>query len=228
MPVLQKIGLAKVSTLACEVKDLLSLGVVVQTHTQQGSWISPIFTTANADGSQRLILNLKKLNDNIRQVHFKMEGLKDVIHVIQPQVWMASVDLRRAYYSVPIHKASQKYLAFLWEGRYYEYSCLPNGYAEAPMVFTKLLKPVFACLRSQGLKSVIYIDDSYLQAGSYELGFANIEATVQLLLSLGFTINTEKSVLAPTQRLEFLGFILDSLCMTITLTEKRKQKITPL
>ena len=57
------------------------------------------------------------------------------------------------------------------------------------------------------------------------LCFANIEATVQLLLSLGFTINTEKSVLAPTQRLEFLGFILDCLCMTITLTEKRKQKI---
>ena len=68
------------------------------------------------------------------------------------------------------------------------------------------------------------MDDSYLQAGSYDLCFANIKATVQLLLSLGFTINTEKSVLAPTQHLEFLGFILDSISMTITLTEKRKQK----
>ena len=131
---------------------------------------------------------------------------------------------KRAYYSVPIHKTYQKYLTFLWKGRYYEYTCLPNGYAQAPMVFTKLLKPVFACLRSQGQKSVIYMDDSYLQAGSYDLCFANIKATVQLLLSLGFTINTEKSVLALTQCLEFLGFILDSISMTITLTEKRKQK----
>ena len=72
MPVHQKIGHAKVSTIACEVKDLLSLGVVVQTHAQQGSWISPIFTTEKADGSPRLILNLRKLNDNIRHVHFKM------------------------------------------------------------------------------------------------------------------------------------------------------------
>ena len=154
-----------------------------------------------------------------------MEGLKDVIHMIQPQVWMASVDLKRAYYSVPIHKTCQKYLTFLWKGRYYEYTCLPNGYAQAPMVFTKLLKPVFACLRSQGQNSVIYMDDSYLQAGSYDLCFANIKATVNLLLSLCFTINTEKSVLAPTQCLQFLGFLLDSISMTITLTEKRKQKI---
>ena len=225
MPILQKIGHAKVSAISGEVEELLSLGVVIQTHTHQGSGISPIFTTENADGSLRLILNLKKLNDHIRHVHFKMEGLKDVIHMIQPQAWMAFVDLKRAYYSVPIHKTCQKYLTFLWKGRSYEYTCLPNGYAQAPMVFTKLLKPVFACLRSQGHNSVIYMDESYLQAGSYDLCFANIHATVQLLLSLGFTINTEKSVLAPTQRLEFLGFLLDSISMTITLTEKQKENI---
>ena len=143
MPILQKIGHAKVSTISGEIKELLSLGVVVQTHTHQGSWISPIFTTENADESPRLILNLKKLNDHIRHVHFKMETLKDVIHMIQPQAWMASVDLKRAYYSVPIHKTYQKYLTFLWKGCYYEYTCLPNGYAQAPMVFTKMLKPVF-------------------------------------------------------------------------------------
>ena len=71
--------------------------------------------------------------------------------MIQPQVWTASIDLKHAYYSVPIHQTYQKYLAFLSEGRYYEYSCLANGYAQAPMVFTKLLKPVFAYLCSQGL-----------------------------------------------------------------------------
>ena len=118
MPILQKIGHAKVSAISGEVEKLLSLGVVVQTHTHQGSWISPIFTTENADGSLRLILNLKKLNDHIRHVHFKMEGLKDVIHMIQLQAWMASVDLKRAYYSVPIHKTCQKYLTFLWKGHY--------------------------------------------------------------------------------------------------------------
>ena len=39
-----------------------------------------------------------------------------------------------------------------------------------------------------------------------------------LLQDLGFNINQNKFVLIPTKQLEFLGFLLDSLLMTITLT----------
>ena len=38
-----------------------------------------------------------------------------------------------------------------------------NGYAQAPLLFTKLLKQPFGFLRKHGYASVIYIDDSYLQ-----------------------------------------------------------------
>ena len=44
----------------------------------------------------------------------------------------------------------------------------------------------------------------------------NIAATVSFLQALGFNINRRKSVLTPTQSLEFLGFILNSVNMTIT------------
>lgn len=93
------------------------------------------------------------------------------------------------------------------------------------MIFTKLLRPIFAHLREKGYQSVIYIDDSYLQGYSFEICKHNIEATVKLLLQLGFTINETKSVLVPTQELEFLGFKLNSINMTITLTDNRKHKI---
>ena len=35
----------------------------------------------------------------------------------------------------------------------------------------------------------------------------DINATVNLLQSLGFTIYPEKSILVPTQEIEFLGFV---------------------
>ena len=42
----------------------------------------------------------------------------------------------------------------------------------------------------------------------------HIRKTTELLTSLGFTIHIEKSVLEPTQRAVFLGFMIVSVAMT--------------
>ena len=48
---------------------------------------------------------------------------------------MASVVLKDAYYSVPIHEEYQKYLKFQWEDQLYTFTCLPNGLCVAPRKF---------------------------------------------------------------------------------------------
>ena len=55
-----------------------------------------------------MILNLKKLNKYTDFKHFKMESLQNVLHMVKSGVWMASVDLKDAYYSVLIHEEYQK------------------------------------------------------------------------------------------------------------------------
>ena len=81
-------------------------------------------------------------------------------------------------------------------------------------------------LRSKGYKSVVFVDDTYLQSENYSDCLDNIRDTVQLLISLGFTIHADKSVLIPTQKIIFLGFIINSKNMTIT--NEKKQKIKEL
>ena len=92
-------------------------------------------------------------------------------------------------------------------------------------VFTNVLTPPFKYLRSKGLLSVKYTDDSLLLGETFEICFKNIRAKVALLWELGFTIHPEKLVLVPTQQIIFLGFVIDSVKMTVTLTEERKQSI---
>ena len=41
-----------------------------------------------------------------------MELLQNVLHMVKPESWKASVDLQDAYYSVPFHEEYQKYLNF--------------------------------------------------------------------------------------------------------------------
>ena len=53
-------------------------------------------------GGCRLILNLKELNAFLPYYHFKMETLETAITLVTPGSVMASVNLRDAYYSIPI------------------------------------------------------------------------------------------------------------------------------
>ena len=53
----------------------------------------------------------------------------------------------------------------------------------------------------------------------------NVQETVRLLGDLGFPIHNEKSVLIPSQVLTLLGFVLNSVTMTVQLTDSRKQKL---
>ena len=194
---------------------------------EEGDFMSSIFTREKRDGSYRMILNLKQLNKHIEYEHFKMESLQSVLNIIRPNCWMASVDLKDAFYTVPIHPDHQKPLKFKWQEHCYAFRGMPNGYSEAMRVFTKLLKPPFSILRSHGYLSVVFVDDSYLQGHTFSTCEDNVNATVDLLQSLGFTIHPGKSVLVPTQKIEFLGFVLNSVERKIKLTDCKAGKIIP-
>ena len=152
-----------------------------------------------------------------------MESLQNVLHMVKSGVWMASVDLKDAYYSVPIHEEYQKYLKFLWEYPL-KFIAMPNGYGPAMRAFTKLMKPPFLFLRSEGYLSVIYVDDCYLQGDSFTKCAENVIRTIEILESLGFYIKIDKSEIIPKQQITFLGVIIDSLHMAITLNKEKKQR----
>jgi hypothetical protein len=218
----------EVSVIETEISNLLQKSVIVKTHHEPGEYVSPIFVRPKKDGTTRMILNLKSLNQSVVYLHFKMDTLKDAIRLMKPNCYMASIDLKDAYYSVPINKSHQKYLKFMWNNVLYAFTCFPNGLAFCPRKFTKLLKPVYSTLRQLGHVSSPYIDDSFLEGDDYQSCLENLVDTIKLLHSLGLIIHPKKSVLIPTQRLIFLGFILDSILMRIYLTPDKCQKLVKL
>ena len=207
-----------------ELHKLLDKGVIKASCHEPGEYISTIFLRPKNDGSYRVILNLKQFNTFVEYHHFKMDTLDAVLKMIKPGCFMASVDLRDAYYTVPVWAEHQKLLKFMFNGTLYQYTCLPNGLSSAPRIFTKLLKPVYARLHEQGYPNLGYIDDSYLQGDNPVDCTKNVKATVSLFSELGFYLHEEKSVLQPTQQLIFLGFQLDSCKMTVSPTPKKVTK----
>ena len=111
--------------LAKEIKSLVSKNVLRACNHTPGEFISPIFTVSKKDGGVRLILNLKKFNSFVENYHFKMDNINTILELITPNCWMAVIDLKDAYYSVPIHPKFRKYLRFIYGGQLYEYTVFP-------------------------------------------------------------------------------------------------------
>ena len=96
-----------------------------------------------------------------------MENLKSAITVMSPNCYMASLDLKDAYYSVSIDTNHRIYLRFIWKNQLFQFTCLPNGLSSTPRIFTKLMKPAYSTLRSKGFENAGYIDDTYLKGSTF-------------------------------------------------------------
>ena len=177
------------------------------------------------DGTMRPVF------DFIKQLYRKQtfsDG-KFVIHqnATHPGDWMTKLDLRDAYFTVAIDPQSQKFLRFIWEDKIYQFKALPFGLNIALLVFTQLLKPVAAYLRKQGVSLILYLDDMLIIGSSVQETKRFTQMARNILMSLGFTVHTEKSISVPTKVINFLGFTIDSNTMLISLpTEKTKKTVT--
>ena len=139
--------------------------------------------------------------------------------------YMINIDLTDAYLTVPIHPNSQQFLRFLWQGQSYQFVTMPFGLNVAPRVFTKLMKPVIAWLRGQGVRMIIFLDDILVLAPTIDTLNQHARMTINLLESLGFLINYKKSTLVPTQRILFLGMLIDSSTMEFVLPTDKSENI---
>ena len=94
------------------LEEMLHKQIIGETTHETTELVSPIFMVNKPDGGTRLILNLKELNEFVKYEHFKMEGIKTIINIITRNCFMATIDLKDAYYSVAISRLFQKFLKF--------------------------------------------------------------------------------------------------------------------
>ena len=90
------------------------------------------------------------------------------------------------------------------------------------------MKPCCAHLRCQGHIVSGYIDDTYLQKQLFNDALNSLHACKSLFTSLGLLIHPEKSLDIPSQIATVLGFIINSLDMTISLTTEKKTSLLEL
>lgn len=90
-----------------------------------------------------------------------MEYTKTATKLISKGAFMAKIDLKDAYFAIPVDKDSRKCLGLIFEKKNYLLRCLPFGIWTAPWIFTMIMKPEF---RTWKIQSYIVIKNNSFDA----------------------------------------------------------------
>ena len=132
-----------------------------------------------------------------------------VTHVLHKGDWVVSVDLKDAYFHVPIHRKSRRLMRFAVEGsdrvRAFQFRALPFGLTSAPRVFTKVILPIEHLAHVHAVCLLQYLDDWIVRNTDKSLLQQQAKWLPGVLRRVGLVLNAQKSQLVPTQRLIHIG-----------------------
>ena len=208
-----------------EVESLLQKGAIELAPLPSLGYYNRLFVVMKASRSWRPVIDLSLLYLRVLKTPFKMETIQSTLLSVRRGDWMVSIDLKDAYLQVPIHPDSRKYLRFMAFNKVYQFKVLCFGLSMAPQVFTRVMAPVSAILHTLGIHLRRYLDDWLIQASSREQVLLSLRTVLHLCNSLGIVVNWEKSQLVPTQRICYLGVLLDSVSFRASPAQKRVDKL---
>ena len=163
------------------------------------------------------------VNNYIEIEKQKFQTLDDAVKLIKQGYYMAKIDLRHAYRSVPVHPSNYNALGLKWrftgetQFTYLVDTRLPFGGRSAPGIFHRLTQSVRRMMARRGFDMIIVYLDDFLVIGKTKAECqAAFDTLRDLLQSLGFELSPSKVIL-PCQRLVFLGIFIDAIKLTLSL-----------
>ena len=158
---------------------------------------------------------------------FHFQTIDDAVKLVDTEYYLAKIDLRHAYRSVPIHPSNYPATGLKWtfsgdnSPTYLYDTRLCFGGRRSPGIFHRLTQSVKRMMHRKGFQGVVvYLDDFLIVSPSQEeceLAFTTLR---ELLLDLGFQISPSK-VVPPCQQLTFLGIVFDTRAMELCLPQSK-------
>ncbi|XP_077111651.1 uncharacterized protein LOC143767303 [Ranitomeya variabilis] len=158
-----------------------------------------------------------------------METINTAIKLLFKNCFMVVLDLKDAYYHIPIYAGHQRYLrvAVRLDGviRHFQYRALPFGISVAPRVFTKVMAEVMAHLHESNILIIPYLDDLLIVGKTADHCLEQLHKVMSALERLGWMLNVKKSRLQPMTVQRFLGLTLDSQVQECRLPQEKIDRL---
>ena len=210
-----------------EIEKLLASGAIKEV-TCRPQLVNPLSVAVNGQ-KLRLILDLSRLNKYLDKTTISYDSFDELRPSLCKGGYMGKFDMKSGYHHVDIFEEHQTFLGFCWEikgiKKYFVYKVCPFGLGPAPMLFTKLFRPLVRRWRERGIHCVLYLDDGIFVARTSEICQCISVFIQRDLHEAGVVTSPAKCVWQPTQQIEWLGLCIDLDTFVFSVSKKRVQKV---
>ncbi|GFT78144.1 transposon Tf2-11 polyprotein [Trichonephila clavipes] len=115
------------------------------------------------DGSSRMCLDYRKLNQKLVKDKFPLPLIEDVLDTLQEAKIYSTLDLPNGFFHVDVDEDCRKYTSFIVPDGQFEFNQVPFGLSTSPGVFQRYVSSIFKDLTRKGIV-ISYFDDLVIPA----------------------------------------------------------------
>ncbi|CAM4501278.1 unnamed protein product [Lepidochelys olivacea] len=192
---------AKREEIKAEVKRMLELGVIEESHSQ---WSSPTVLVPKPDGTTRFCNDFRRLNEISKFDAYPIPCINELVDRLDNARFLTTLDLTKGYWQIPLAKDAKEKTAFSTPEGLFQYTVLPFGLHGAPDTFQHLIDKL---LRPHTSYAAAYLYDVIIHTPDWETHLGKVEVVLDTLRQAGLTANPAKCAIGLAEA-KYLGYIV--------------------
>ncbi|KAJ7961036.1 Ty3/gypsy retrotransposon protein [Quillaja saponaria] len=195
-PIIQKDEIEK------QIGEMLQAGVI---RNSTSSLSSPIVMVRKKDGSWRLCVDYRQLNQLTIKDKFLILLVEELLDELHGVACFTKLDLRSGYHQIRMHEPDIHKTAFRLHNGHCEFLVMPFGLTNAPSTFQSLMNEMFR----QHLRRfiLVFFDDILVYSTDWYSHLVHLKTTFQLLKENQLLVKRSKCSFGASQ-VEYLGHII--------------------
>lgn len=187
-----------------ELDEMICHGII---EPSQSAWASPIVLVRKPDNSYRFCVNYKKLNAVTKKDAYPLPFINQILNQLRDAKYLSSIDLKSAYWQIPVAKDSIEKTSFTVPGRgLFQFRRMPFGLTNAPATWQRLIDQILGPALEPSV--FVYLDDIVVVTSTFEKHIEVLSTVFDRLIKAGLTVNKEKTRLCRSE-LKYLGYVVD-------------------
>lgn len=186
-----------------ELDDMLAAGIVEKSTS---AWSSPVLLIPKKDGSFRFCVDFRKLNAVTKRDAYPLPYISAILDRLGNAKYLSSLDIKSAYWQVPVAEKSRDFLSFTIPGRgLFRFNRLPFGLHNAPATWQRLIDRVLGPELEPYV--FVYLDDIIVVSSTFEKHLEVLSEVFKRLREANLTVSVEKCNFCRDE-LKYLGYVV--------------------
>lgn len=187
-----------------QVKEMLKTGTI---QPSTSSFASPVILVKKKDGSWRMCVDYRKLNDVTVKNKYPIPLIDELLDELKGARWFTKFDLRVGYHQIRVAEEDIYKTAFRTHHGLFEFKVMPFGLSNSPASFQALMNEVF---QHQLRKTVlVFFDDILVYSTSLTDHLLHLKEVLQILRDHKLYAKQSKCAFGQ-QQVEYLGHVISA------------------